>query len=537
MSIASKYFNTAGPITPEDHYYIPPLERSDLAPIRELIDHKRYFILHAPRQTGKTTALITLAAQLRKEGHYRAIYTNVEVGQAARDNVEMGMRAMAAQLAGSAKAQGEPWFDQNFDRCWNRGGAAGIFKEFFADYSLANPDRPAVIFIDEVDSLVGDVLVSLLRQIRAGYPERPKAFPHAIVLCGVRDVRDYRITTSKGEIITGGSAFNIKDKSLRMGDFSQSEMQALLLQHTQATGQVFTPEVMELFWKLSYGQPWLVNALGRECCFEEKSELDRSKPITLEVLNRAKERLILSRATHLDALADKLQEDRVKQVIQPILAGDMRDDDVATDHFLYCLDLGLIRKTPKGYDIANPIYREVLPRELTWGMQDTLCTRFSPEWLTPEGSIDDQKLLSLFQAFYLQEGEIWADRFSYREAGVHLLAQAYFQRVVNGQGFVHREFPLGARRADLMLQWPLRAGGWQKIVIELKILRWARGPGEVQKTIESGVEQAADYAKRWKSNKAHLMVCSYGTAPEGYEREYRKEVLSKEGCMVEIWGM
>ena len=52
-------FNTAGPVVAADHYCIPPLERIDLAAVLGLIRDKKYFVLHAPRQTGKTSALLT----------------------------------------------------------------------------------------------------------------------------------------------------------------------------------------------------------------------------------------------------------------------------------------------------------------------------------------------------------------------------------------------------------------------------------------------------------------------------------------------
>ena len=77
-----------------------------------------------------------------------------------------------------------------------------------------------VLLIDEIDALVGDTLVSVLRQLRAGYVHRPAGFPQSVVLCGVRDVRDYRIQAgSEKEVITGGSAFNIKARSLQDGGF------------------------------------------------------------------------------------------------------------------------------------------------------------------------------------------------------------------------------------------------------------------------------------------------------------------------------
>ena len=68
---------------------------------------------------------------------------------------------------------------------------------------------PIVLLLDEINSLVGDTLIAVLRQLRAGYDQRPASFPAIVIFCGVRDVKDYRIQTSGNEITTGGSAFNI----------------------------------------------------------------------------------------------------------------------------------------------------------------------------------------------------------------------------------------------------------------------------------------------------------------------------------------
>ena len=127
-----------------------------------------------------------------------------------------------------------------------------------------------VLFIDEIDALVGDSLVSVLRQIRAGYDQRPDYFPISIVLCGVRDVRDYRIVLSNQDIITGGSAFNIKAESLRLGNFSKEEIRELYMQHTAATGQEFDEACFPMIWEATEGQPWLVNALGYEVTMKMK---------------------------------------------------------------------------------------------------------------------------------------------------------------------------------------------------------------------------------------------------------------------------
>ena len=62
------------------------------------------------------------------------------------------------------------------------------------EWCLANP-TPLVLLVDEIDSLVGDTLLSVLRQLRAGYEQRPEGFPQSVVLCGVREI--------VGEIVRG----------------------------------------------------------------------------------------------------------------------------------------------------------------------------------------------------------------------------------------------------------------------------------------------------------------------------------------------
>jgi len=240
-----KTFSTAGPVKPERHYNIPALSRWDTDEIYRLIQDERYFVLHAPRQTGKTTCLLALMAEINAGKDYTALYVNVEPAQSARGNVEAGMRTIVGVVAQNARRYlgdrrpGE-WVDETF----HESGSHGALQSLLSRWSEEN-DRPIVLLLDEVDSLVGDTLISLLRQIRAGYSDRPHAFPQTVLLCGLRDVRDYRIHTSDNEIITGGSAFNIKSESLRLGNFSQEDVMALYAQHTEETGQDFGTGVVD----------------------------------------------------------------------------------------------------------------------------------------------------------------------------------------------------------------------------------------------------------------------------------------------------
>ncbi|MDM7462219.1 MAG: AAA-like domain-containing protein, partial [Tepidimonas taiwanensis] len=271
-----KTFNTAGPSIPGDHYMLDPLARIDLTEIEALIDAKRYFVLHAPRQTGKTTALLALMHHLNAQGRYRCAYANIEGAQAARGDETQGIPAACSAIARSiedytGEAAVHRWYRETGVHIEPQDRLTALLRHW------AQLDaKPAVLFLDEVDALVGDTLISLLRQIRAGYAQRPEAFPQTVVLCGVRDVRDYRIH-SGGEIITGGSAFNIKAVSLRLSNFSRAECEQLWQQHEAETGQTFDPAIYPELWADTEGQPWLVNALGHELTWNMRELRDRSR--------------------------------------------------------------------------------------------------------------------------------------------------------------------------------------------------------------------------------------------------------------------
>jgi hypothetical protein len=63
-----------------------PTERLPLNVLTRLIQGANYFVLHAPRQIGKTTAMLGLAQQLNAMGHYIAIVLSTEVGAPFRDD-------------------------------------------------------------------------------------------------------------------------------------------------------------------------------------------------------------------------------------------------------------------------------------------------------------------------------------------------------------------------------------------------------------------------------------------------------------------
>ena len=530
-----RFFNTAGPSVATDHYCLDPLRRIKFDEIHALIETKRYFVLHAPRQTGKTTCLLALMKQLNDSGHYRSAYVNVESAQTARNNVSDGMRAIVSSFAARLEISlGDRSFIGSVGRLVDEYGPNGVMEQILRQWTQANPDRPTVLLLDEIDALVGDTLISVLRQIRSGYPDRPGNFPQSVVLCGVRDVRDYRIQSGNQEIITGGSAFNIKAESLRLGNFSSDDIRELYRQHTTETGQSFAEEIFALLWADTAGQPWLVNALGYELCFRTPEGKDRSRSLTVDQYREARERLIQRRDTHLDQLTDKLREERVYRVISPILAGEGVLSRVPTDDLQYVEDLGLITLRP-GIAIANGIYAEIIPRELTWTSQ-MMIPQETAWYVGPDHRLNFPKLLRAFQQFYIENCEVWLERFQYKEAGPHLLLQAFLQRIINGGGRLNREYGIGRGRTDLFIEWPLDAeqgyhGSLQRIILELKVVHGSR-----EKTIELGLAQITKYAVRCRADECHLVLFdrSVGVVPEA---KLFEETREDEGRTIMVWGM
>ena len=117
-----RFFTTTGPVRPDDHYHVPPLDRLDIDEVLTLIQQKKYFVLHAPRQTGKTSSLLALRDLLNAEGDYRCVYVNVEAAQALREDVDRATQVILGELASRVRLT---LGDEFLTQTW-----AAIFAEF-----------------------------------------------------------------------------------------------------------------------------------------------------------------------------------------------------------------------------------------------------------------------------------------------------------------------------------------------------------------------------------------------------------------------
>ncbi|HWN68250.1 MAG TPA: hypothetical protein VNM90_11480 [Haliangium sp.] len=347
-----------------------------LPDVRLLIEQELYFVLHAPRQVGKTTTLLALARELTAEGTYVAVLLSMEQG--------------------------------------------------------------------------------------APFPDDPGAAELALALIGLRDVRDYKGASDSSGRLGTASPFNIKAESLTLRNFTRGEVAELYAQHTSETGQLFLSEAVDRAFDLTQGQPWLVNALARQ--LTQALVPDRAQPITAAQVEEAKEILIRRQDTHLDSLMDRLAEPRVRAILEPMLAGDTLGA-VPEDDIRFALDLGLVRLDPAGgLTVANPIYREIIVRALTFTRSASL-PQIPATWLTSDGRLDTDALLQAFLDFWRQHGEPLLAAAPYHEIAPHLVLMAFLHRVVNG-GSIEREYAIGRGRMDLCVRYRGAV-----LAIEIKVWR------------------------------------------------------------------
>jgi hypothetical protein len=460
-----RFFQIGGPCVPGRHYMLPAAAR--LPGARELIGRDEYFVVHAPRQSGKTTSLEVLAQELTSAGTHVALRVScasakgvVEDVGAVELNILRAIRGAVSNLRLPAEMlPPDPWPDVE---------ASSRIREGLTAWAAAC-SLPIVIFFDEVDALLGSSLVSFLNQIRDGYLSRPAPFTASVALCGLRDVRDYK-TAYGGDPAAQHreSPWNISVKSLRPPDFTPEQVAELYGQHTAESGQEFTSGAVERVFFYSQGQPWLVNAIAREITLEMGIPLDQ--PITSEHVELAKEVLVRSRATNLESLEYRLHEERVARVIAPIIQGEVPSYPGFIRDWRYLQDLGLLAVGDQ-VKVANPIYAEVIARTLTASMQPVVAATLRPEdFLTASGRIDMARVISGFAAYWTEHGEIVEGK-DYQEAWPHLLLFTYLQAVVNSHGSLAREYAAGRGRADIVIRRPYPGddGHPQREVIEVKV--------------------------------------------------------------------
>jgi hypothetical protein len=499
-----RLFNIAGPCNPRNHYTLPPAAR--LPELQRLVDTQQYFLIHAARQSGKTTCIQDLARQLNGGGKYYALYCSLENAKEITDPKE-GVFTLLRSMDLILKGLDFPHCDA-FLQDADFADYGNVFQRSLSRYCRLL-DRPLVILFDEADGLCPPVLIPFITQLRNGYVSRNSGvpFPHSVALVGLRDIRDYRRFIRPEEQSLGGmSPFNIITEVMTLRNFTREEITVLYGQHTAATGQVFEAAAIDHVYEQTQGQPWLVNAVAREVV-EKSLARDYGQPVTFALVHEAVQRLIKSRPVHLDNLLERLKEPRVCRIIQPLLLGDPINATPNDDDYQYACDLGLIRQTDTGEVLpGNPIYAEMIVRALAAPTQSYMAQSQTPyampKYLLPDGGIDMDGLLTDFVAFWHEHSPAWkednGDYGLYSEASLVILLCAFLNRLVNGGGEVNREMSAGRGRMDIGVVYKGR-----KYPIEVKIRRERNS----LETVEAkGREQLRRYMERMCADKGWLLI-------------------------------
>ena len=465
-----RFFNIAGPCNPARHYMAPAMSR--LPEVSSLIRKEQYFVVHAQRQCGKTTAFLALTNELNAGSDRVAVYCSLEAVQEF-PRAEDGMPKICALLKDAINGMSS--FGALAGAEWPVAGmtadeviVSGV-KSVLSRMAAKVAPKPLVVFFDEADCLGETTLVTFLRQLRNGKIDTGKGtpFPASIALIGMRDIRDYKARIRpESESLGSASPFNVLTEAMSLRTFTDDEVAELYAQHTAETGQVFEPEAVAVACRYSGGQPYLVNALARWCV--EKIHGERyGETVTAADMREAKEKIIRERGTHLDSLMERMKEPRVRRVVEPVMLGEMSDFDELQDDVRLVMDMGILKMDGRALKPANPMYAEIIGRYLSWGTQQRMgMTVPETPWVKDDG-LDMQGLLLAFQDFWRENAGMNKAPFEYNEAYPHIVLQAFLQRVINGGGEIIREMALGKGALDLGV---LFRGGTYAVEVKLKYL-------------------------------------------------------------------
>jgi hypothetical protein len=386
--------------------------------------------------------------------------------------------------------------------------------------------KPLIVLFDEVDVLEGAAMISFLRQLRSGFAERrPGAFPVSLALVGMRDLKDYLVSAKDGKSVNPGSPFNIKVDSAVLSNFTPEDIARLFAQRTEETGQQITREALDYVYEQSKGQPWIVNSLFARATMRVLDENSR-ETVSIDHIKQAREQMILARETHLDALAYRMENPTIRKVMETLMTGAVDFDLPRSEGFRQCMDLGLVAIEKGAATVANPIYREILAREMTYGPQLAIP---EPEfrWENADGSLDMDTLLKEFQQFWRENSEIWEEKSDYTEAFPHLLLMAFLQRVLNGGGNIDREYAAGRGRMDLYIEY--KEHGY---IIEIKLIH----PKQSIETMRAkGLEQIAKY-RDTKAPSAPAYLLIFDRRPEAKALSWDERISWKKEGVITVLG-
>ena len=519
-------FNCTGPCYPDEHYYV----RRDtvMERVKSMIHEGAYFVVHAPRQMGKTTLLENMLAELETQsGKFIGVCLDFEFLKNATVELFYGEmkkeidRQILKRLANS-KSPPMPTVRKSLAQ------AQVIdlfsFRDYINEITHLLPDYQIAFVIDEFDGCPDEAMKDFLHTLRSFYlaKKRHENFRNLnFILVGVRDFTQLTVGTV--------SPFNIA-QNLYLENFSPEEVRELYKQYTLETGQSFSQEAVESIYKRTCGQPFLVNRFG--VILTEEMNVEKQETITASHVQNAMSNILRETNNNFKTILVHAQE--YKDQILRIISGFKFNYDEDNPLVMNLRSYGLIREQDGVCVINNPIY------------QNKILSAFRPTrdemreiWQSTEGdTLDFENFYSgnvIRMGILIENFKKFMDRIGLKlfrvtknpqeVVGQFLLASFIDLAITNIGGTTYIEVPTGIGRMDI-----IAIAHNQKYIIETKL--WT-GEGNYQ----AGLKQLADYMRKESVNEGYYVIFDLNL--NGNEKELEKGQYrfseSIEGAIINVF--
>ena len=521
-----RWFETRGPIYPEDNYFVS--RTKEVEDFAARLEMGRYIVLFAPRQTGKTTLFRNALDRLEeKENSYIPIQLNFEMYVDVDESVFYNSfcREICKKIESVIQKRGEKPSDSiNHFLTSARITDSVSMSQFFEELGRIIGMQRLVIIIDEFDAIPPDALRGFLHTLRQIYLSGKERCPYSVGIVGVKNITQLNYDRSI-------SPFNIQDE-FRLSNFTLKQVQELLSQYTEEVGQPFDSEVISSIHKQTAGQPVLVNRFAQ--ILTEEMDIPKTEPITMEHFSDAHIKLLRERNTNIDHLITNIRRDRrFEKLLMKIASTDERVEfslynELISELATYGV---VVEGTDRSCEIVNPIYhyciiqafrpaingleQEYLPEETKNGFMD---------FLTADGHIQMETVLDNFRDFIARAGYkiLQVPETPQEYVGQHLLFAYLSQFVHIIGGMMYLEVPTGRGRMDLLILHNNR-----KYIVETKI--W----GGVNR-YQSGKSQLAAYVKSEKAVAGYYVVFDHRNNPEPRDETENIDGLSIRSYVIPV---
>lgn len=518
-----KRFGTQGRVYPEQHYIVS--RSKEIADFLIRIKEGRYIVLFAPRQTGKTTFFrMALETLTNEESIYFPIQLNFETYKnlSALEFYEAICNRIRKEIELVFKKRKQEISDElslflSNSKITNHVSMMDFFEQFSSILNDDHENQKVVVTIDEFDGIPQSVLSDFLHALRAIYLSDQGRCPYSVGIIGVKSISQLNYDRSV-------SPFNIQDEFF-LPNFTLQQVEELLVQYTDVTGQTFSPDVIESIYKQTAGQPFLVNRFAQ--ILTEELNISNSETISIEHFSEAHIILLRERNTNIDHLIKNIQRDRRFETLLMKIAsyGKGVEYNLYNELINELATFGVIAEGVDGMcEIVNPIYQHCIIQAfqpLVNGLEgnyfpENTDTEFT-DFLTTEGKLEILPLLNNFQEFIARAGYRILDvPDTPKEFIGQYLLYAYLDQFVRiARGLMYLEVQTGRGRIDLLI-----LHNTQKYIIETKI--W-----ENERRYQAGKRQLAAYLKLEGVMEGCYVVFDHRTAPES-----RTETAKIDGCTI-----